>query len=210
MSTTRAAIGQSDRPQPPFDEDGFGALDVGGHDVIHDSEYGALICRQCRHSINPGLGVLEHLLRKHGGIELAVRKRLIDYAEGLSLVDLARVTVPERTCATVVGLALLDGCECEDCGYACVSEDNMVLHHKRKHGWVKVHGRRWRLGKVQTFFAGNGRKYFVVTPMHERGDGGCTPSAIDRLVEALLEEAKQKDAAEDERLGIVDRRASVF
>jgi hypothetical protein len=57
---------------------------------------------------------------------------------------------------------------------------------------------------VQTFFAGNGRKYFVVTPVHERGDGGRTSSAIDRLVEALLEEAKRKDAAEDERLGIVD------
>lgn len=82
-------------------------------------------------------------MHKHGGIGLAIHKRVIDYAEGLLLADLEGIPVPEPTCAPVDGLALFDGYECEDYGYACPSEDNMTLHHKTKHGWHKADGPRW-------------------------------------------------------------------
>ena len=118
------------------------------------------------------------------------------------MVNSEGVAVPEPACAPIEGLALLEGYECEDCGYACGSKDNMTLHHKMKHGWYKARGPRWRPCKVQTFFIGPHCKYFMATPVSERGDGGPVPLAIDHLIEAMLEEAKQKDTEEDERLGI--------
>lgn len=96
-------------------------LDVGGH-VIYNSEYGVLICPACRHAIKPRRGVRWHLMEKHGVIGLAVRKGLIDYAGGLWLVDPEEVAVPEATYAPIERLALLEGSECEDCGYTCVRE----------------------------------------------------------------------------------------
>ena len=58
---------------------------------------------------------------------------MIDYVRGLRLGDPKAVAVPERTRAPVEGLALLEGYECKECGYACVSEEHMSLHCRVKH-----------------------------------------------------------------------------
>ena len=91
-------------------------------------------------ALKPELGIRRHMKDHHKAIELSLRKKVIDYAEGLRLVVPERVPMPERTHAPINGLALLDGYECKDCVYACPSEDNMKLHHKMKHGWHKAQG----------------------------------------------------------------------
>ena len=65
-------------------------------------------------------------------------------------------------------------------------------------------GQNRRQAEVQTFFASDGCHYFVVTAMCQQDKRGLTPLTIDYLVEAMLEEARQKDMEEDEQLGIVD------
>jgi hypothetical protein len=60
------------------------------------------------------------------------------------------------------GIALSDGCRCVTCEYVCSSEDSMVVHCRTQHNWVKACGMGWEVGKVQTLFQGNHKKYFIV------------------------------------------------
>jgi hypothetical protein len=73
----------------------------------------------------------------------------------------------------------------------------MVVHCRTQHNWVKACGMGWEVGKVQTLFQGNHKKYFIVR-LH-------TIEAPKQPVDDwMLRRAKEQDAEEDERLGIVD------
>jgi len=62
-------------------------------------------------------------------------------------------------------------------------------------------GKRWDTCKVQTFFASDKCKYFVVANLTQ---DGRTWELIDCFIDAILKDVKGKDAEEDKRLGIVD------
>ena len=168
--------------------------------VLYLADYMVLICRPCGHAIRPDGGIRAHLQTKHKTLPIAIRKSLSQYAAGLSLCAPLDVTVPEPTSSPILGLKITDGCRCDECGYVCASEVNMIQHCKTKHSWIKARGSKWSIHKVQTFFINNMSRYFVVEPKMEREQ----MSTIDRLIDGLLIEATMKDKEEDELLGIVD------
>jgi hypothetical protein len=79
--------------------------------------------------------------------------------QGLSLADPEGVAMPERSHTPVEGLALLEGYGCDDCVYACASEDSMTVYHKTKHGWYKARAQRWVARMVTTWFNSPNRSY---------------------------------------------------
>jgi len=170
--------------------------------VRYLAEHGVLICRPCKHAVEPEGGIRAHLQSKHVALPITVRRSLIEYAAGVPLKAPEDVTMPDATSSPIPELELKDGCQCDECGYVCASESNMILHCKTEHRWIKVKGQRWKERKVQTFFPSNKRRYFVVV---EPGTEQDQLPTIDRLIEALLTEGVDKDKEEDEQLGMVDR-----
>src|SRR5277367_5813249 len=171
--------------------------------LLHLPEHRVLICRLCKHALRPGNGTERHLRSVHKKtIDLPTRKALVNYATELHLVEPNHVPCPNRGSHPVKGLSVMDGWECDTCGYTCASEVNMEKHCNSEHGWIKADGRRWQEQSVQTFFKSDECKYFVVIkPMEGEREGVGT---IDHFITAMLEEAKGKDAEEDERLDVVD------
>jgi len=96
-------------------------------------------------------------------VPLKVRKRLIEYAGGLSLVEPGNVATPDSMSPPIEGIAVLDGCRCITCGSVCPGQDSMVTHCRTQHNWAKAQGMGWEARKVQTVFQGIHKKYFVVT-----------------------------------------------
>ena len=128
---------------------------------------------------------------------------LVEYAKTLQLSSPEDVVNPPLGSMAVDGLNIEDGWMCERCMFACPSELNMKEHCKREHGWMKRVGQQWVGRKVQTWFNGPNRRYFVVTTQIAEAS---TPQSqlINDWIDELLAEASAKDKAEDELLGVVD------
>jgi len=146
-------------------------------------------------------GYKAHLENKHVALPMAIRKSLIEYAAGLSLKSPEKVRIPERISAPIPGLELTDSWQCDECGYVCASELNMIQHCKSEHEWIKAKGQKWEAQKVQIFFLSKKRRYFVVIQPHKQPGRRLI---IDGSIDTMWNKANQQDLEEDEQLDIVD------
>ena len=186
--------------------------------ISYNADYKVLICRTCSHAVKPGDGIKRHFKDTHSRtIDVGVRKLIFKHAKSLSLSSPEEVPIPPSTCPPIDGISLLSGWSCDECGHVCPSERSMQEHCRVEHKWVKSTGQRWRSkniqtffqgaetffqGDIQTFFQGADRRYFVVTCATK--EDRAAVCMMDDWITGILEEAKEKDAKEDEMLGIVD------
>jgi len=152
------------------------------------------ICVACEQCVVPNDGVRRHLKDQHRDWPLALRKDVVTYCAGLSLLKPEEVQHPPEVEQPIEGLALDQGWKCKACEYCCISEDNMTEHNKLRHKWTKRKGRQWRAACVQTMFGGPRRRYFEVAGPerpHKAGTGD-----FDDAIERLLDEGKKRDREE--------------
>src|SRR5277367_930109 len=152
--------------------------------LLHLPEHRVLICRHCEFVIRPmSRGVRRHLLETHKNFSLELCKISAKYTSHLNLLPLEEVLCPAAGLGPVEGLSVLDGWQYNDCGYGCVKEDSKEYHCKTEHRWLTGLGKRWEGCKVQTFFASDKCKYFVIASGTEE-EG--TSSTIDHFIHTLL------------------------
>jgi hypothetical protein len=157
-----------------------------GEYLLHLPNHQVIICRPCKHALVPGGKSVERHLRKwHKTMEVQDRRELVRYCQGLPLAIPKRVMAPVQDSQPIQGLALFDGQMCGPCGYVCRSERNMQEHCRGEHRWIKEQGTMWTRHKVQTFFDGPNRKYFVVTPRSEEGEEAASTHSLDQLIVGL-------------------------
>jgi hypothetical protein len=100
-----------------------------------------LVCRSCKYGLQKN-GVKRHLLETHQAIPLIIRKALITYAQSLSLLPSAEVSIPSITesIPAFECLKLVEtGYRCTQCNALYGTEDSMIVHC-RKHNWIQSQG----------------------------------------------------------------------
>jgi hypothetical protein len=80
----------------------------------------------------------------------------------------------------------------------------MLEHCKQSHVWTKAKGTVWIPAKVQTFFVGGRRRFFVINGGSiQRNDNGRAD--FGTAVEALLEQGRRRDSEEAKEAAKVDK-----
>ena len=100
---------------------------------LYLSEYRVLICRACKYAIRSQGGIQRHFQKRHASLPLSIRKTLVEYASQLQLIVPENIHIPEAPLSPIDVLDVIDGCQCNDCGYACGSEGSMLVHCKKEH-----------------------------------------------------------------------------
>lgn len=158
--------------------------------LLHLHDHRVFICRSCRHALVPGKSIERHLRTLHKIIDLQIRKGLIQYSKSVQLIELRTANNSSIDSDSIEGLSLYDGWMCNDCGYTCRSEESTREHCRAGHEWIKEWGVRWEKRKIQTFFEGSNRKYFLMILSITEVDELPT---MDCLINVLLDEVKDKD-----------------
>jgi hypothetical protein len=162
--------------------------------ILYNKDRCIAVCVSCQQCIVPGDGIKRHLKEHHRDWPLALRKEIITYCAGLSLLKPEEVQYPTDIPQPIGGLAYHEGWKCEMCGYCCVSEDSIIEHHKQLHKWTKRQGPQWRAASVQTMFVGLRKQYFEV--VNVKGERQADREDLGVAIERLLDEGKKLDQAE--------------
>src|SRR5438876_122385 len=97
------------------------------------------VCRTCKYCLQPN-GTYAHLQSKHSEIPLKTRKKLVEYAKGLTLQSPSRVPIPTSLIASFECLKVTPGFQCLICGALWGTKDSMKEHCKDAHDWTKSKG----------------------------------------------------------------------
>lgn len=103
-------------------------------------EQQALVCRNCKHCLQPD-GVEDHLRRKDGKIPLDIRKKLVSYAESLTLRNPSEVIMPTTIVPAFDSLEVIQGFRCSFCS-VLYGTPNSIEKHCRSHKWTRPEGIR--------------------------------------------------------------------
>lgn len=163
--------------------------------VLYHADHKVLVCRPCGHGYRPSPGVKRHLKDTHQSWSLRIRKAINQYASQLDLAEPDDVVDPPLSSAPVEGLSLTRGAGCNKCRHFAGSEGTMRKHSQTEHDYVQKQGPQWRPAWVQTFFQGNKRRYFEVT-VADTTANQAAPTAIDILIDDLLQEGERQDREE--------------
>ena len=133
--------------------------------VKYKEEYGVLVCIQHQYALMPGKGIKNHLKTYHTAISLETRNAIIEYGEGLNLIEPGNVlmSIEEQTMIKELKLHK-DGLICthKDCtGHVEATQGMMQKHYQNIHKETKKNERTWRKQAVQTFFAGKVSFIFI-------------------------------------------------
>ena len=164
----------------------------------HDSKYRILICRSCGYVLSPN-GVKKHLERAHSHLDLATRKELVCFATTLDLATTQEIHALRPDSKAVMGLKIESGFQCMECEYVCATEETVMAHCRKNHGWIKEVGPRWESCHVQRFFLGRNKGYFRVERPSE--DPGLM--VVDDLVQTLIDGKDRMEREQENRLTIV-------
>ena len=94
------------------------------------------VCRTCQYCLQSN-EIYTHLRSKHSEIPLKTRKKLVEYAKGLTLQRPSRVPIPTSFIASFECLKVTAGFQCLICGALCGIKDSMKKHCKDTHDWTK-------------------------------------------------------------------------
>jgi Orsellinic acid/F9775 biosynthesis cluster protein D len=103
--------------------------------IIHSKELNALICRSCRYGLNPK-GVNRHLRKWHKGVPLEVRKKIVEWCDGVTVNELMDVQTPTTEVNEIEGLKVVDGFMCRICNSLYGTPDSIEQHCYTTHGWT--------------------------------------------------------------------------
>jgi hypothetical protein len=90
---------------------------------IHQPEYCVILCRRCKHAVNPAQ-IKGHITANHCGVTKQQRQQIVDFVAGLSHVAHTpdEVRYPDVSSAAVAGLPIYDNglrCTAQVNGRAC-------------------------------------------------------------------------------------------
>ncbi|VUC28838.1 unnamed protein product [Clonostachys rosea] len=142
--------------------------------LVYLADFGVVICRQCRHAIQP-TALDSHLLRHR--IYRHQRRALVERLKKLDLRQPDDVPVPERVwqlpeLSTHTGFR----CDAGGCGYLCTTSKGMEMHWASRHSIHTKSKVRSSPVALQTFFRGTKLRYFEVITTT-----GSTPSVDTAL-----------------------------
>ena len=107
------------------------------HYLIYNEHYEIIICKACGYAVKKNW-IKKHLERKHKYLDIKVRKELVECTK--ELVESELIQTPEANCRAIEGLKLMNGFECEECGYVYVEARSIQEHCRSNHEWKKVMG----------------------------------------------------------------------
>jgi hypothetical protein len=100
----------------------------------YEAEFKVLICLHCQYCLAHN-GVENHFRRLHAWIPIEVRKGLVEYSKGLTIVDAKATQTPSIEINAIEGLKVIKGIVCNSCGMAFGSITTMKNHCWQIHGW---------------------------------------------------------------------------
>jgi Orsellinic acid/F9775 biosynthesis cluster protein D len=103
--------------------------------VTYAEELEALICRSCQHGLNPN-GVQRHFQRVHKALPFRVRKRIVEWCDGLIVRRLEDVQTPTTEVDAIDGLKVTDGFICGTCDAVCGTPLSIRKHCRIEHNWT--------------------------------------------------------------------------
>uniref|UniRef100_A0A8H7K9N3 C2H2-type domain-containing protein n=1 Tax=Bionectria ochroleuca TaxID=29856 RepID=A0A8H7K9N3_BIOOC len=178
--------------------------------LVYIAEFGVVICRQCRHAIQPS-ALDSHLLRHR--IYRHRRRALVERLNKLDLRHPDDVPVPNRAwqlpeLPTQIGLR----CDADGCRYLCATDKGMQMHWASRHSVHTKSNVRASTVALQTFFRGIKLRYFEVSTTP-----GSTPS-VDTSIRAATIGGRELEAVRSSRqpippglqLNSVDARAMMY
>lgn len=172
--------------------------------LYYNPDYKVLVCKGYGYALQN----LEHHLQDYHLITLRTRKATVRKYAHCQVLGPASVRLPPPLKApfSVLGRpidALL--CEEEECDFISINRSAIAKHCNKAHGWrsKKEDPEHWRRVKVQTFFTGRFRRYFIV---HTPEDGSVDRSLSDddrdevAVIKGEWEQARKGHEKELERV----------
>jgi Orsellinic acid/F9775 biosynthesis cluster protein D len=126
--------------------------------VVYNQQFKVFICQQHGYAVKLSF-IKRHFRRTHKSISLDDRQRIVEYSEGLSLVEPEDLEIPLDTPAAIIGLPITESLQCIECRFFRKRMMDMLEHCRHKHGWEKGQTDMWETKKVQTFYQGAFQKY---------------------------------------------------
>jgi hypothetical protein len=80
------------------------------------------------------------LREHHGDISLNSWQKLVEYADGLTLVNPSQTRIPDEPIPIIEGLTVINGFRCISCGALYPKDTSMETHCRGKHGWTLIKG----------------------------------------------------------------------
>ncbi|CAI6099166.1 unnamed protein product [Clonostachys chloroleuca] len=174
--------------------------------LVYLAEFGVVICRQCRHAIQPS-ALDSHLLRHR--IYRHRRRALVERLNKLDLRQPDDVPVPNQAwqlpeLPTQIGLR----CEADGCRYLCATDKGMQMHWASRHSVHTKSNVRASPVALQTFFRGIKLRYFEVISTPSLDTTTHTESMGGQELEAVR--SSRQPVPPGIQLNYVDARAMMY
>lgn len=158
-------------------------------------EHQLLLCKICRHAVNPGASVESHFRHMHQ-VKGQLLRDITDYADVDSLNDPATVELPADWSEPIPILDVYSGFSCNACRYVTQSRKN-VTHH-----WTESQhssdGPKYSAVQLQTWTPIRRARYWIVRAYGD-GDSTMAPesAATNSIMDRMIADSKAELLEED-------------